>query len=45
MQRERERHIAEARSQLGEAAFEAAWAEGEAMTDAEALAYARDEKA
>ena len=45
MERERERLIAEARSQLGAEAFNAAWAEGEAMSEGEMLAYAREEKA
>ena len=44
MERERERLITEACSQLGEEAFNAAWAEGEAMSEGEVLAYAREEK-
>jgi hypothetical protein len=45
MERERERLIAEARSQLGAEAFNAAWAEGEAMSEGEMLAYAQEGKA
>jgi hypothetical protein len=45
LERERERLIAEARLQLGAEAFKAAWAEGEAMSEGEMLAYAREEKA
>jgi non-specific serine/threonine protein kinase len=38
-----ERNRASAREQLDEAAFEAAWAEGQAMTLEEAIAYARED--
>jgi predicted ATPase/class 3 adenylate cyclase len=38
-----ERGIASARSQLGEEAFEKAWAEGRAMTMEQAIAYALEE--
>jgi non-specific serine/threonine protein kinase len=36
--------LTEARAQLGEAAFEEAWAEGKAMTIEEAIEYALAEK-
>jgi predicted ATPase/DNA-binding XRE family transcriptional regulator len=39
-----ERHIAEARAQLGADAFAAAWSEGEAMSLEEAIAHALDER-
>ena len=39
--REHDRNIAWVRAQLGDAAFDAAWAEGEAMTLDQAVAYAR----
>ncbi len=38
--REREKAIAETRAQLGEEAFNEAWAEGQAMTEEELLSYA-----
>lgn len=40
-QPEHDRNIAFVRAQLGEAAFEAAWAEGQAMTFDQAVAYAQ----
>jgi predicted ATPase/DNA-binding CsgD family transcriptional regulator len=40
-QPEHERNMAFVRAQLGEAAFEAAWAEGQAMTFDQAVAYAQ----
>jgi len=40
-QPEHDRNLAFVRAQLGEAAFEAAWAEGQAMTFDQAVAYAR----
>ncbi len=43
MVRERERAIAEARTQLGEEAFNKAWAEGQAMSKDEMLDYALEE--
>jgi hypothetical protein len=36
-------YTADVRAQLGEAVFEAAWAEGQAMTLEQAIAYALDE--
>jgi len=44
MEREREKLFAEARLQLGDETFDAAWNEGEAMSEGEALAYARQDK-
>lgn len=41
----RERLIAQAREQLGEAAFAAKWAEGRAMTMEQAVAYALESAA
>ena len=41
----REPYLAAARSRLEEAAWEAAWAEGRAMTFEEAVAYALEEEA
>jgi len=38
-----ERTAAAVRSQLGESAFEEAWAEGQAMTFEQAVAYALEE--
>jgi hypothetical protein len=43
MVRERERYITKAREQLGEEAFNKAWAEGAAMSTEEAIKYALDE--
>ena len=43
MVRERERHIAAARAQLGEEAFNKAWSEGAAMTLDQAIEYALKE--
>jgi hypothetical protein len=40
---EYERQIAAARSRLGDSAFAAAWAEGQAMSLEEAVAYAVEE--
>jgi predicted ATPase/DNA-binding CsgD family transcriptional regulator len=40
-QPEHERNMASVRARLGEAAFEAAWAEGQAMTFDQAVAYAQ----
>ncbi|MDQ5852092.1 MAG: tetratricopeptide repeat protein, partial [Chloroflexota bacterium] len=40
-----EEHVAAARAQLGEAAWEAAWAEGRAMPLEQAIAYALEEAA
>ena len=40
-----DRYVASARAQLDEATFEAAWAEGRAMTLEEAVAYALGEDA
>ncbi len=43
MVRERQRYIAKAREQLGEEAFNKAWAEGAAMSTEEAIKYALEE--
>jgi predicted ATPase/class 3 adenylate cyclase len=43
MVREREAHIAAARAQLGEDAFNQAWAEGKAMSTEESVKYALEE--
>lgn len=43
MARERERYITKAREQLGEEAFNKAWAEGAAMSTEEAIALALDQ--
>jgi hypothetical protein len=44
MTREREQHIGTARAQLGEDAFNQAWAEGKAMSTEEAIRYALGEE-
>ena len=44
MVREREQQIAEARTRLGEKAFNAAWAAGHAMSEEEMLAYALEDR-
>ena len=43
MVREREAHMAIARAQLGEEAFQRAWEEGKAISIEEAIQYAMDE--
>jgi hypothetical protein len=45
MVREREGLIARAHAELGDEAFDAAWAEGQAMSEGEMLAYTMEDNA
>jgi hypothetical protein len=42
MVHEREAHLTTARQQLGDEAFNRAWAEGQAMSKEDAIRYARE---